>query len=186
MLENRKVIYLTVGPRGAGKSEYCDRFLRARKDFLLISRDKILMSMSGSVHTSPYEGGSEAAEHSMRQQILMALGREEPVNILLDAWTGYRSERERLIRDFRQWGTDEIVALFFVTTVKYVSQWFWMKPGIAKSGDRSRWNEKGVVYFGEDSPARDFELFHQHAANITEEGFDRVIFVNPLQLELPF
>jgi len=186
MADKLKTVFLTVGPRGAGKSEYCQRLLNRQKDFFFISRDEILMRMFGSVHTSPYEGGSASAEQSMRMQIMTALAGEESVKILLDAWTGFRYERERIIANCREWGAHEVVALFFVTPVKYVNEWFWKKPGIARIGEMGKPRNDRVVYFSDDSPRRDYELFHRNAALIREEGFNRVVLVNPLQLEFPF
>jgi hypothetical protein len=116
----------------------------------------------------------------LRQYLSDEAGRR----IVLDIWNGTSEERKGLIAASRSYGAEEVIALYFVTPVEYVEQWFWLKPGVAKS---SEWKEKqgqGYVFFCKDAPRNDHQLFHEFAAGIDSDGFDRVLIVNPLQQEL--
>jgi predicted kinase len=185
MSENKKTVYLTVGPRGAGKSYYCKNVLVQRKGMVLISRDEIMMERYGTVHTS-YGAGQPEAMEAVKAMLLQHLSDKAGRGIVLDVWNGTSDERKDLIAVSRSYGAKKVVALYFVTPVEYVEKWFWLKPGVAKSNE---WKEKqgqGYVFFSKDAPTNDHELFHGFAADIDTDGFDRIIRINPLQLELPF
>lgn len=102
---------------------------------------------------------------------------------IYDHWTGTNGERWRLIRHLRDKGATRIVALYFLTPVEYVKQWFWQKPGIAPFSQMREIQgrgEKGFAFYPNDAPEQDHALFHEYAAGIDSDGFDQVIRVNPL------
>lgn len=183
MGNNAKTVFLTVGPRGSGKSHYCKQVLVQRERMAFISRDEIMMQRHGTVHTPYGAGHAEVLEtcHAMLRQYLSG---EAGRRIVLDVWNGTSGERKGLITASRSYGAEEVIALYFVTPVEYVEQWFWLKPGIAKASEWKMRQGQGCVFFSKEAPRHDYALFHEWAADIDSDGFDRVLIVNPLQQEL--
>jgi predicted kinase len=180
-----KTVYLLVGPRASGKSNYCDGLVAHQRDLVVVSRDAIMLQLFGSVHSNKYEGGHERAFEVMQEQLRTMLSAEGSIRLLLDAWTGTSRERKALISALRGYGATRVIALYFITPVEYVEKWFWLKPKIARIGEMREKQGQGYTFFGDDAPRRDHELFHRFAADIDSDGFDRVIRVNPLQELLP-
>ncbi len=60
----RRVI-LTVGPRGAGKSCYCQEFVQNHPEVVLVSRDAILFDLFGKTEQDPYTGNHFVAYKRM-------------------------------------------------------------------------------------------------------------------------
>jgi predicted kinase len=181
-----KTVYLLVGPRGSGKSNYCDRMVSRQQDLAVVSRDAIMLQLFGSVHSNKYEGGHEYAFGVMQERLRTLLSAENGIRLVLDAWTGTSRERKALISVLREYGATRVIALYFITPVEYVEKWFWLKPKIARIGEMSEKHGQGYTFFGDDVPRRDHELFHRYAADIDSDGFDQVIRVNPLQELLLF
>ena len=45
-----KTVILTVGPRGAGKSNFCNQIVQSHSEIVLVSRDAILIELFGSIY----------------------------------------------------------------------------------------------------------------------------------------
>ena len=179
-------VYLLIGPRGSGKSNYCKILLSSRQDFSLISRDEILVHHFGSADTCPYSGGHEFANEEVERLLQSKLSTEKGISIVLDTWTEESSERKSLVRRLREYGATRVVALYFVTPVKFVKEWFWKKPKIARIGEMGEKERQGFTFFLDDTPERDYVIFHKLAAEIDSDGFDEVVRVNPLQKTFVF
>lgn len=178
-MARNNTVYLLVGQRGSGKSEYAQRLIGNRSGISLVSRDEILIRLFGSTHTNPYTGGQYIAESVMNRLLRFKLSTQTGLRLILDAWTGDSRERKLLIGKLKQYGATHIVALYFITPLDRVSVWFWQKPGIAKAEEIGKRQEKGLVFFSEDAPANDYELFHEFASQIDSDGFDEVVRINP-------
>lgn len=100
--------------------------------------------------------------------------------VVLDVWNGDRIDRRSILKKLRKLGARRVVAWYFVTPVKFVEEWFWKKPGVAKINDMQKRQEEGLSFYSEDSPRRDHELFHELASGIGSDGFDKVVRINPV------
>lgn len=180
-LKEDRIVYLLVGPRGAGKSTYASAIVKERPDFFLMSRDAIIVELYGSEHTDPYSGAGYHAMNTLYARLNQKLSGETKKAIVLDCWTRDSQERQTLIARLREYGAGKVIALLLTTPLAFVEQWFWKKPGIAKMQDIGKLQGKGFVFYMEDAPERDFALFHELAKNIDEDGFDQIIRVDPLQ-----
>lgn len=169
-----------MGPRGSGKSEYCQRLLANQPDFSVVSRDSIVARLCGTEHPDAYSGGIEVGMMIMHRQLCRKLSTWTGLRLILDCWTGESSERKSILEKLHQYGADQVTALYFVTPPEVVSEWFWKKPGIAKMEEMISRQSQGLAFYIEDAPKRDYQLFHRYARKIDSDGFNKVIRVNPL------
>ncbi len=177
----REVI-VTVGTRGSGKSTFCEKALALDPSFVEVSRDKILLKVFNGTYLDPYGGGHFFASEKMWAEVTKHLFSPD-LKMILDTWNGDRHDRWLIARKLRDLGADRVVAWYFTTPVETVEEWFWQKPGIAKSSEMLARQGQGLVFFSEDAPRRDHEMFHRLAAEIDTEGFDEVVRINPLVLQ---
>ncbi|RJO59538.1 hypothetical protein C4546_01530 [Candidatus Parcubacteria bacterium] len=175
----KKIVYLLVGQRGAGKSHYAKRLLAKQSELLFISRDEILVRKFGSTDTDPYGGAQWYGLEVMNRLLRFVLRTHSTVKIVLDCWTGSSKERVSLVNKLREFGATRVVALYFVTPREIVNSWFWLKPGIAKLEEMGKRSGRNLVYFSADAPLRDYTAFHRLAQCINSDGFDRVIRIDP-------
>ena len=180
-MSNYNTVYLLVGPRGSGKSQYTKGLIERNPSFSIISRDEILISEFGSTDTNPYTGAQHYAQEILNQLLREKLSQEMGIKIILDTWTGDKEDRQAVIRRLRGFGATRIIALYFITPVEQVREWFWRKPGIAKIAEMREKQGHGFVFFSEDAPERDYSTFHKLAKGINSDGFYKVIRVNPLE-----
>lgn len=180
-MEKYNTIYLLVGPRASGKSLYAKQLMKQDPGLQCVSRDEVLMRLFGSVHSDGYSGSPQIAKQIIDRLLRMKLGNSNRLRLLLDYWTGTSRERQEMIYSLRKMGADRVIALYFKTHVEIVNEWFWKKPGIAKASEMKHRQGEDVVFYCEDSPIRDYNLFHRYASGISEDGFDEVVQVDPLQ-----
>lgn len=169
-------VYLLVGQRGSGKSHLADQILKKQPAVSLISRDMILVELFGSTSLSPYSNAHGEALYIMFEQLQKVL-QDKTSTIILDCWTGHSQERQRLIEKLKSFGVTRIIALYFKTPLELVNEWFWLKPNIAKITEMKEKQDQGFSFFSVQAPARDYELFHMYAENISHDGFDEVIII---------
>lgn len=174
----REVI-LTVGPRASGKSEFCEKVVKVDPTIVLVSRDKLLIELFGSTSLDPYTGGHYYAHEQLWKAVEEKL-KSDGLRMILDTWNGTSRERLDIIHRLRDLGTNRVQAWYFVTPLEYVNQWFWQKPGVARMSEIRAVQSQGCVFYGDDTPRTDYELFHRLALRINSDGFDRVTKVNPL------
>ncbi|KKW40787.1 hypothetical protein A3I46_03345 [Candidatus Kaiserbacteria bacterium RIFCSPLOWO2_02_FULL_54_13] len=174
-------VYLLVGQRGSGKNFYAEKLLSHQPDLMLISRDAILVERFGSTDTCPYGGAQHFAVEETKRLLKEALSVGKGSRIILDYWTEDSRSRGSLIRYLRQSGASQVNALYFITSLDLVNEWFWKKPGIAKMSQMRTLQDQGFTFFSEDAPVRDYAAFHELAANIDSDGFDTVTRINPVE-----
>ncbi|MDO8728399.1 MAG: AAA family ATPase [bacterium] len=175
----RKVI-VTVGPRASGKSSFCEKACALDPAIVWVSRDKVLIELFGKTSLDPYTGGHEYALERMWNIVEEKLQLASNITMILDTWNGSSRERVNINRKLREFGTNQIEAWYFVTPIEKVDEWFWNKPGIAKVGEMKVHQGAGLTFFSEDSPRRDYELFHNLASRINFDGFSEVVRINPV------
>lgn len=176
----QNTIYLLVGQRGAGKSHYANKLKEQQPELVLISRDEILIRLFGSTSVDPYTGGHILAYEETLREIKKVFSEGDKKKVLLDFWTGFSNERWSLVRKLRELGAERIVALYFITPLALVEQWFWLKPGIARISEiKTRNGEKGIAFYSDSAPSFDFDLFHKEALRIDNDGFDEVLRIDP-------
>ena len=180
-MQTDNTVYLLVGPRGSGKSHYTKDLVLRNPSLSVVSRDEILIRRFGSTDTDPYSGCQYYVREIMYRLLRQKLSMKTGVRLVLDTWTGSRDERRDVIARLRRCGATRIIALYLITPVESVKEWFWLKPGIAKIGEMSKKQGQGFVFFCEDAPERDYTLFHKLAKGIDSDGFDKVVRVNPLE-----
>lgn len=169
-----KTVYLTSGPRGAGKTTYAEAFIKEHPEVAFVSRDEILIFLFGKTSLSPYEGGHDQAHSYMLGMLRKYLSADHPAEtILLDCWNGYASERQKLIEKLRIMGADKVVCLFFHIPEQLCVEWFSKKSDVGFTD----------MFFA-DSAKRNRNLFYHHARNIEDDGFDEIVHVNSNQLSL--
>ena len=175
-----KEVILTVGPQGSGKSSFCEKAVALDPSLTLISRDKILYELFGSVFLDAYSGGHYHAYEVMWERVKEQVEATSDSRIILDTWNGGSRERRAIIERLRELGVGRVVAWYFVTPVETVSEWFWNKPGIAKSSEMCARSGQGLTFFSDKAPKHDYKLFHKWARDIDLDGFDEVVRINPL------
>lgn len=176
-------VMLTVGPRASGKSEFCRKSISLDPSLTIVSRDELLVQMFGKTSLNPYTGDHEFALEQMWETVSEKLGSSPNSRMILDTWNGTSDERISLIQKLREIGAEKIKAWYFVTELEYVEQWFWQKPNIAKISEMKSHQNQGYVFYSEDAPRWDYELFHELASDINSDGFDKVIKIDPLKTQ---
>lgn len=166
-----KITFLTSGPRGSGKSVYVKEEKVRHPETIIISRDELLISLFGKTSLSPYEDGHKYVSEILFQKVQECLSMDIlGLTMILDYWNGFSNERRVIIKKLRNLGADKVYCLQFITPLDTCIEWFMQKP------DSSGYSENSVLH--------DFQLYHKEAINIEEDGFDRVIQINPLQFQL--
>ena len=172
---------VTVGPRAAGKSTFCERVIALDPSIVKVSRDEIAVELFGTDHADPRSGRHTIVREKMIEQVESFLVREN-LRMILDTWNSNRHERRSVIRKLREQGFNRVVAWYFTTPADVVEKWFWKKPGVARMSEMSRRKGEGLAFYFEDSPRRDHKAFHCLASDIDSDGFDTVISINPLNV----
>jgi len=168
-----KKVFLTYGPRGAGKSTYVDRISKDSGKVVVVSRDEILISLFEGTLFSSYGGEHEYAEFRMFEKLQELLSEENKTEIIiLDCWNGYPSSRREIIKKMREFGADEVHCLLFFITPELCLDWFSKKP------DASHSSSSGIIH--------DLNLYYAQAGTIEDDGFDTVIPIISNQRELDF
>lgn len=175
-----KEVILTVGPQGSGKSYFCERAVALDPGLFIISRDKILLELFGSVFLDSYSGGHYCAHEVMWKRVKEQVEATSDSSIILDTWNGGAIDRKAIIEILRGLGVGRVVAWYFVTPVETVSEWFWKKPGFAKSSEMTSRRGQDLIFFSETAPQHDHKVFHMWASDIDSNGFDEVVRINPL------
>lgn len=173
------IVYLLVGQRGSGKSYYSERLIKQQSGLSIVSRDKILIRLFGSIYTNFYTGGVYCAQEIMMRLLRRKLTLQTGLRLILDVWTGESRERKILVRKLRECGATRVVALYFLTPLEVVQVWFWQKPEVARIKEMNDSQRKGRVFFSEDAPERDYLIFHKLASDIDSDGFDEVLKIDP-------
>ncbi|MCC7356203.1 MAG: AAA family ATPase [Candidatus Doudnabacteria bacterium] len=175
-----KEVILTVGPRASGKSSFCERVVAVDSDIVLISRDNLIIELCGKTDLDPYSDGHRNALGMMWKMLEENLRTNSRTRIILDTWNGSSGDRTSIISRLDKLGASRISAWYFTTSIEYVSEWFWQKPGIAKMSEMRTRQHENLSFFREDEVRRSYELFHQLAKKIDRDGFHEVTRLDPL------
>jgi len=176
-----KHVFVLVGQRASGKSTYARKLVERQPELQLISRDDILVKAFGKIDCDHYCGNLEWGEDEAWRLVKVALSADRDFMLILDHWTWTSLDRKKMIKTLRDLGATAVTALYFKTPAETVSQWFWLKPKIAKSSEMKRIGfDQGFTFYMEDAPIKDHTNFHRHAETIANDGFDSVLEIDPL------
>ncbi|MDB5194514.1 MAG: hypothetical protein JWN50_528 [Parcubacteria group bacterium] len=166
-------VTLTIGPRGAGKTTFCERALALDPELVLVSRDAVLMEIFGQTSLNPYEGGHRIGLEKMWNLVEKHL---EPENarILLDCWNGWALERSELTDKLREMGAERIIGWHFATSEETCIKWFLERERRNEEEKIDKWWEQSRIA----SCRSDYRLFHSQAVTL-EQGFDEIIRIDP-------
>jgi hypothetical protein len=163
-----KRVIVTVGPRGAGKTSFCEQIVRHRPEVTLVSRDAIFKELFGKVNLNPYTGDDFYGLQVMWKRTGDYLNNGAAV-LILDTWNGSREARWDITYKLRSLGAERIEAWRFVTPASHIVQWFLKKePEDRKSSPRI---------------LDDYRLYHSRPVEL-KQGFDAIHLINPLQQTL--
>lgn len=174
-----KTVILTVGPQGAGKSTYCERVIQTHPDIQLLSRDKLLKQLFGSVWLDPYAGGHYYAMEQLWKHVRTTLERAtDHTTLILDCWNGSLRERSLIVAKLHEAGADKVIAWYFTTPLEQCVHWFVDREC---EDEEEEWKRQSR----ERSCRHNFHLFHMLASDVKQGiGFDHVRQINPTQLQL--
>ncbi len=135
-----KQVVLTVGPQYAGKSTFCEKVASEHSNVSIVSRDKILIGMFGTVWLDSYTGGHTAALEAVWREVAMHL-RSADANkktLIVDAWNGPPSERADMVQKLRDLGAKKVVGWHFVTPLPTCLAWSFEKDPIEIKNEWSK------------------------------------------------
>ncbi len=157
-----KRVFLTAGPRGAGKSTLCEKAALTSSDIQLISRDNILVELFGQSSFSPYDGPYPfIAAYEKALGLLTQAFAAGNIIPLFDYWNGTSVERKKLIASLKECGAEEVSCLYFTTPLETTLEWFKSKE------------DRGVMYI-ESSVTDCYNRYHKEAESIKTDGFNSV------------
>ena len=166
-----KIVILTSGPRGTGKSTYSKLIKEAHPDIKYLSRDELLIDSFGVTALDSYSGGYEYIDRLFTKQLKEILAEDSDIKIIADYWNGYSSGRRALIKNFKECGADLVYCFKFIIPKEICLNWFFKKP------DSRGYSERGI--------SNDYNLYYRTSENIEDDGFDAIYYINPLQLTIP-
>ncbi len=120
-----KRVIVTCGPRGAGKSTFCDAVAEAYPHIRIVSRDAISLERFGTVCLDPRSGLQERVmklSYAAVQNILSDTFSDS--FIIFDCWNGFPQQRRQIVRKLRRLGAESVWAWYFITPVEVCSDWF--------------------------------------------------------------
>lgn len=166
-----KILLLTSGPRGGGKTTYAEEIKRNQPNIPIVSRDEIRLKLFGSIGLNPYTSDTQVAFTAMSEALKLSLSTKESSEIvILDCWNGYSNERKKIIKTARECGAHRVHCLQFFVPLRICIKWFAQKTYTGGLTEHSvRW---------------DYELYYRTAEDIENDGFDSIIPVNPCQFKL--
>lgn len=181
-----KTVILTVGPRGAGKSNFCNQIVQSHSEIVLVSRDAILIELFGSIYFSAYSGGHWVALEKI-WEIIAEYMQQSEVLMILDCWNGFANERIIITKKLRSLGVERIVAWYFITPEDACLKWFMEEIKDEIKSKNLNKNPKWIKLHKEakqESYLHDYRLYHSQPVDSTQ-GFDFIKKINPLE-PLPF
>ncbi len=160
-----KVVFLTCGPRGAGKTTYCHMIKAQYSEVEIISRDTYLTSLYGTTILPE----ATSADRMHKINLLMIDRLKEIIKtsdkVILDYWNNSSAGRKTTIKTLRDIGFDKVLCWYFTTPLKVCDVW------VQKKVDTD--------YTYAKQYQSSYELFHRGAENISEDGFDEIVSIDP-------
>jgi predicted kinase len=165
-----KTVFLTIGPRGAGKSTFCKKMMEAFPQITCISRDQIMLEMYGTIYGGIYTSEFYYAIKKMFERVAEHLCKQKQP-LILDYWNGSTEERERTIQKLRKLGSERIIGLYFTTPENICLSWL---------TSRCKKEVKKKILITEPSEhalRKDYQLFHSDPID-PSLGFDYIIKID--------
>ncbi len=162
-----KKVYLTIGPRGSGKTTFCKKIIKENPTIYFISRDEIFMEMFGTVYLDLGSPDRQIATNKMWEEVGQVLSGEEDLVLILDTWNESVESRINIISRLRLLGADQVVGLIFVVSEDQGVEWFFKKQSILKN----------PVF--EERYRNKFTRFYEQEISL-DQGFDEIQKINLL------
>lgn len=172
-----KQVALTIGPQGSGKSTFCENYIKTYPNVALISRDKILFEMYGTVWLDPYTGGHYVATKVMWQRLLEQL--KSCDKLILDLWNGCQEERTYIINRLRSSGVGKVEAWFFITAEDVCVEWFVKRESLDKNVGIAQWQVDRMALSDAKMCRKNYIKYHQLAVDLV--GFDTIYRIDACQ-----
>ncbi|MBP6942537.1 MAG: hypothetical protein KBB55_00660 [Candidatus Buchananbacteria bacterium] len=170
---------LTIGPRGCGKSTYCQQIIKERPDISLVSRDQIMLEIYGKVGLNLKRESPVPIFETMWARIAEHFEREEVI-VIIDCWNGWGDDRQFLTKKLRQLGADTIDGWYFVVPENVCAQWCVEKEVINHPALRDE-DDSWQLKLRAASARQEYRRYHDQPVEL-DQGFDAIHIINPLQL----
>ncbi|NCS99204.1 ATP-binding protein [Candidatus Parcubacteria bacterium] len=161
-------VVLTSGPRGSGKTTFTKRITSEKPEIISVIRDEIFIEVYESVLLCPYTDDPTIGYHAVMQKVKHHMHQQKDSTIILDHFTGFSWQRKLMIERLREDGADCVLCLYFLIPLETCIKWFMKKEDI------NGFSKHSVVW--------DYNLFYEKSSDIEEDGFDKVIYIDPRQL----
>ena len=157
-------IVLTSGPRGAGKTTYCNKYVKENPNFHLFSRDAVGRQFFGDQFFNPYLGASRYVFELLTEKLkkFELLSAKKDLTLLVDYWNGSNKERYRFLQMMSMYSENVTLAVFTTPHDKCVEQFF------QREGKEKGWN-----------PSKDYHLYHELLKGVEDLGFSKIVYVDP-------
>ncbi len=160
-----KIVFLTSGPRGAGKTTFVNRFKKRYPKVDIISRDEMLIKFFGSTTISGRQ--DKKFDKILIKTLGDYLSKKSPnQRLILDCWNFQSGDRVRLIKGLRKLGADKVYCLYFVVPQRTCVRWFYLK-------NLDNWDK---MMF---DPKICHQVFYSPYNKVENDGFDGVIKIKP-------
>lgn len=184
-----KTVYLTSGPRGAGKTTFARDVVSKEPLVVLIERDEFTIREFGTTMFDPYDGTQYVAMEAFERYVDDVVEHaDDDARIILDAWNGDAFARYLFVQRLRRLGVDRIICWYFVTPLDACIRWFLAKTDRGGCGEDSvRWDYELYHSSCEDIDYSEevFRIHYDRKTDREQRGFDIVRRINPLQIVLP-
>ncbi|MCB9819073.1 hypothetical protein H6788_02730 [Candidatus Nomurabacteria bacterium] len=165
-------VILTIGPQCAGKSTFCEKVVALDPSIDLVSRDKILIELYGTVWLSSYTGGHLVAYEKMWKEVKRLVQPHSDKLLILDCWNGEEADRANILKKLKRYGVTKVSGWYFVTPKSQCVEWSFLKIPFKKDTEMAR--EFRVCEYGDV-----YRSFHSQSIE-SEPGFVSITRVNPL------
>lgn len=157
-------IILISGPRGAGKTTYCNKCIKENPNFHLFSRDAVGKQFFGDNFFNPYIGASRYVFELLKEKLMRfnLLSQKKDITLLVDYWNGRNQDRMRLLQICSEYSQNVKLYIFTTPHDKCVEQFF------QREGRDGGWN-----------PSRDYLLYHELLKGVEDLGFSKIEYIDP-------
>lgn len=168
-------IVLSIGPRGSGKTTYCDRVIKHYPKVRIFSQDDAIRKQFGKLTFSQHEQVDMAFLWQAAFSFLRSLDRES--DAILDMNFMSKAERISSIIKAKMAGAQSISCWYFVTPLQASAEFFMKKP------ERERGEFTTAIYslyyrdFHEQ--CRDIECDHLVYSGPNQYGFNLIRRIDP-------
>lgn len=180
-----KIVSVTCGPRGAGKTTFALRVKKEFPEILYLNQDKLFQEKFGTLLFYEQKHMHEAGLFIKQKITDLVLSASKDAKIILDINVENPKMRKALVQHLRSCGVSSVICWHFVTPFEQCLTWLKQKPK----------NEKLLDY--PPFVLLEYKLYHDWATDINFPhhlyyqgknipGFDMIRRVDPLNSKFSF